>query len=67
MSDFKQRLSASVELKAERVDIQQAIAAVNSEQTQKGFELRQELFKKITDIQGKYNLLMYRAGVWQHR
>lgn len=67
MSDFKQRMSASVELKAERVDIQQAIAAVNSEQTQKGFELRQELFKKITDIQGKYNLLMYRTGVWQHR
>ena len=60
-------MSASVELKAERVDIQQAIAAVNSEQTQKGFELRQELFKKITEIQGKYNLLMYRTGVWQHR
>ena len=67
MSDFRQRMSASVELKAERVDIQQAIAAVNSEQTQKGFELRQELFKKITEIQGKYNLLMYRTGVWQHR
>ncbi len=39
-------------MKAEKTEIQQAVAQMMSEQTQKGFDLRQEVFKKITDIQG---------------
>ena len=55
-ADLKLALSQDLDAKAARADLQSALAGLGAEQTQKQFDLRQELFRKVTDIQSKFGL-----------
>lgn len=50
--EFRQAIQNGLGSKPELTEIQSVLNKFTSEQTQKAFELRQELFKKITEIQG---------------
>ena len=53
----------SVEQKAELGDVHSAISSLTGELTQKSMELRQELFKKVGDIQSKVTFVINKASV----
>lgn len=50
--ELRQALQAGLDHKADLSDIQNVINKFTSDQTSKAFELRQELFKKLTEMQG---------------
>ncbi|CDW81229.1 UNKNOWN [Stylonychia lemnae] len=51
LNDFKQKVVQQIELKSDQSDVSNQISKFTAEQTQKQFDLRQELFKKVTEIQ----------------
>ena len=53
LTEMRAKVLQSVEQKAELGDVHSAISGITGELTQKSLELRQELFKKVGDIQSK--------------
>ena len=51
MIELKQLIVQSIEQKADVSEVQAIINKFSNEQTQKAFDLKQELFKKVSEIQ----------------